>query len=120
MAASSTSSRRAGAALRAESALRAGAALRGTAVVGVEGIDRVYRSINNFCQAGVSARVGDELQQRAVGIAEVHAARRPTRTVARDRPLLDLDAARAHVRRGLLDRPGPYEAEVGAAGAAGP
>src|SRR5438067_1191464 len=62
------------------------------------------------------ALVGDELQQRPVGIAEVHRQAGAAGAVARDGPQVDRDAVRLEMRHGLLDRALPDEREVGHAG----
>jgi hypothetical protein len=59
--------------------------------------------------------IGDELKERPVGIAEVHALAFAARAVAGQWAELDLDAVRAQVRDGVVDRPLPDEAQVAVA-----
>src|SRR5689334_10079449 len=60
--------------------------------------------------------VADELEQRAVGVAEVHALPAAARTLALDRPELHLHPTLAQMGRGILDRPVPAEAQVAVPG----
>ena len=54
--------------------------------------------------------VGDELEEAAVGIAEVNADTASLGAAATDRPFFDLDTAHAQVRDSGLDRVVPLEA----------
>ena len=79
----------------------------------------VRRSLAALTRKDRTARhppaVAHQLQQRPVRIAEIDAASRPAGTVARDRPELDNDATTRQMRRGLIGRPGPDEAQIAAA-----
>ena len=59
--------------------------------------------------------VRDQLEQRAVGVAEVHARARPSSSRTLDGPGLELDLVGAQMLHRLPDGAGPDEAEVGVA-----
>src|SRR3954470_14209875 len=62
------------------------------------------------------ALIGNELEQRAVGIAEIDAGSRALCTEALDGPGVDRDAAALEMADGVGDRPVPLEAEIAVAG----
>src|SRR5262245_13301151 len=63
----------------------------------------------------VVAMVGNEFQQRAVGVAKIDAGAGALRAEALDRPGVDRDAAALKVDDGVGNRPIPLEAEVAVA-----
>src|SRR6266550_4428064 len=66
--------------------------------------------------ASSGVRVGDELDQSAVGVAEVDAQALALRAGAPYGSLLDCHLPPLEVLHGLLDRARPFEAEVAVAG----
>src|SRR6185503_530997 len=62
-----------------------------------------------------TSAVHDELEQRAVGVAEVHARAVAAGSGALDRAELDLHAVLREVRDRVLDRAVPAEAEIAVA-----
>src|SRR2546421_5013222 len=56
--------------------------------------------------------VGDELEEAAVRITEVHALAVAVGAVADDRSFFDSDVVLPEVRDGALDGPGPLEAQI--------
>src|SRR5262245_61018454 len=63
----------------------------------------------------VVAMVGNEFQQRAVGVAEIDAGAGALGAEALDRPGVDRDTATLKVGDGVGNRPAPLEAEVAVA-----
>src|SRR5262249_57317968 len=63
----------------------------------------------------VVAMIGNEFQQRAVGVAEIDAGAGALGAVALDRPGVDRDTATLKVGDGVGNRPAPLEAEVAVA-----
>src|SRR3954467_5055324 len=61
-------------------------------------------------------RVGDELEQAPVGVAEVDATTRPARAGTFDWAEFDNHPASIEMRDGVLDRAVPREAQVAVAG----
>src|SRR5690349_2517189 len=65
--------------------------------------------------AALASCVRDELEQRAVRVAEVDTRPAPARAPARDRADLDFHAVLAEMVHGAVDRPLPLEAQVAVA-----
>src|SRR5262249_5075126 len=64
----------------------------------------------------VLAVIGNEFQQRTVGVAEIDAGAGPFGAEALDRPGVDRDPAALKVGDGVRNRPVPLEAEIAVAG----
>src|SRR5262249_49191543 len=60
--------------------------------------------------------IGNELEQRAIGVAKIDARPRPLRAEAFGRPGVDLHAAALEMSDGRRDRPVPFETEIAVAG----
>src|SRR5258708_12711 len=63
-----------------------------------------------------STGVGNELQQRSVGIAKVDTSPRPFGAETLDRPTMDRHVAVAEMRDGLCDGAFPFKTQVAVAG----